>query len=58
MVKRGGKSTKAFTPTNLVVNHLKKHHKEDFENYEKKKAENWYRLYISAAFSIANRLYR
>uniref|UniRef100_A0A1X7UJT9 Uncharacterized protein n=1 Tax=Amphimedon queenslandica TaxID=400682 RepID=A0A1X7UJT9_AMPQE len=38
MVDRGGKSTKAFTPTNLV-NHLKKHHKEEFENYEKKKVE-------------------
>lgn len=38
-VDRGGKSTKSYTPTNLV-NHLKKHHKEEFEKYAKKKEEN------------------
>ena len=47
MVDRGGKSTKAFTPTNLV-NHLMKHHKEEFENYEKK-AEN--KLKISIGYN-------
>ena len=46
MVDRGGKSTKAFTPTNLV-NHLKKHHKKEFENYEKKKAGNKLKISIS-----------